>query len=315
MSKTIPITFSSGEGLKLFGILHKPSLKSHNGVGIIFLTAGIKSRVAPHRLYVKMARGFCQNGFQVFRFDPYGMGDSEGEVPERRSEEYFASIQVGKYVEDTISAINWMERECGCSKFILAGLCGGAITALLTARRDHRVAGIISLGIPVLIEGGNENYFKIMSSRALEHHYEGYIKKIFSLNAWLRFITFQSAHRVIFKSLVNKIFPRFFAHRQNKTHKNLQISGGLNPYFFPALKSIVSSKRQIFLIFAEKDRIFWEFEEKIYNPNRNFFDHSKGCIEIHVEKGANHILSFKECYENVFKMSISWLKKHYGNED
>ena len=131
-----PVTFLNRKGCKLFGILHIPP-QPRKDVGIIILSPGIKSRVAPHRLYVKMARRFCEMGFCVLRFDPEGIGDSEGEIEERMSADFYGSVQVGRFVGDTIDAMDWMEKEHGISRFILAGLCGGAITGLLTGALDQ----------------------------------------------------------------------------------------------------------------------------------------------------------------------------------
>ena len=55
---------------------------------IILLNAGIAHRVAPHRLYVNMARRFADMGFTVLRFDFSGVGDSplrQDNLPRARS--------------------------------------------------------------------------------------------------------------------------------------------------------------------------------------------------------------------------------------
>ena len=66
-SKMIPVTFPNKDGLKLFGILHEPVVNKYLEKAIIILSPGIKSRVAPHRLYIKMARKFSEMGFLTVR--------------------------------------------------------------------------------------------------------------------------------------------------------------------------------------------------------------------------------------------------------
>ena len=78
------VTFENKKGEKIFGIVHIPDLTpfGEKKVGINLLDPGIKYRVAPNRLNIKLARRLCQNGYYVLRFDPAGIGDSEGELPQ-----------------------------------------------------------------------------------------------------------------------------------------------------------------------------------------------------------------------------------------
>ncbi len=91
-----PVFFDNRNKLRLFGILHRPE-GAGKDVCIIILSPGIKSRVAPHRLYIKMAESFCEMGYCVLRFDPHGIGDSEGEIEERMSADFYGSVQVGSW--------------------------------------------------------------------------------------------------------------------------------------------------------------------------------------------------------------------------
>ena len=67
-------------GHRLMGILHMPEDRVRRNRGINLLSPGLKNRVAPNRMNVKMARILCEKGFPVLRFDPHGIGDSEGEI-------------------------------------------------------------------------------------------------------------------------------------------------------------------------------------------------------------------------------------------
>ena len=63
----------------------------------------------------------------------------------------YNNIEVGRYVGDTRSAIQWLRKQFGARRFILGGLCGGAITALLAAEREPEVEGLLSLGMTVTL--------------------------------------------------------------------------------------------------------------------------------------------------------------------
>ena len=80
MNKTDAYVFNNKDGLKLFGIYHEPENQVRRDTAILLLSPGVKMRVAPHRLYNKMAEQFVTMGFPVFRFDFYGLGDAEGEI-------------------------------------------------------------------------------------------------------------------------------------------------------------------------------------------------------------------------------------------
>ena len=72
------VTFENANGEKLFGIIHEPLAQARRDVGIILLSPGVKNRVAPHRLYNKMAAAYVSLGFWVFRFDCSWVGRFRG---------------------------------------------------------------------------------------------------------------------------------------------------------------------------------------------------------------------------------------------
>ena len=65
----------------LRGIIHKPKQTSK---GIVILTHGYftSNKLGPERLYVQIARLFAGYGYEFWRFDSYGVGDSDGEFNE-----------------------------------------------------------------------------------------------------------------------------------------------------------------------------------------------------------------------------------------
>ena len=92
-----PVFFPNKNDRMLFGILQQPKNARHDAA-VVFLSPGIKSRVGPHRLYVKMAERFTQMGFAVLRVDPEGLGDSEGEIDADHTADVYTSIQLGRYI-------------------------------------------------------------------------------------------------------------------------------------------------------------------------------------------------------------------------
>ena len=80
-------------------------------------------------------------GFPVLRFNFRGTGLSEGEHDEGRGE-----------VDDVRSALDWLH-EAFDLPIIFAGFSFGAATGLRASCLDPRVAGLISLGTPVSVQG------------------------------------------------------------------------------------------------------------------------------------------------------------------
>ena len=309
-----PVVFTNRSGKNLFGMLHVPP-GDRKDTAIIILSPGIKNRVAPHRLYVKMARRFCELGFQVLRFDPEGLGDSEGEIDEKFTANLYGSIQVGRFIGDTACAMDWMEKEYGISRFILAGLCGGAITGLLTGARDRRVVALLGLGIPVILDSSDIDHSKYITAGELMGLREKYKKKFLNLNAWFRFLTFRSDYRMLFKSFLasgskaasnNK--PRAVSGKIDAKNQ-VQASDNFNALFPAALKGMLSGNRTVLFIFSESDRLFWEYEEKFVRRYPENEQGERSLLTVKVTKEANHIFSFSEWQEDMISVTTFWMDK------
>lgn len=313
MKRQVPVTFSNRKGEQLFGILHRveEGVAAHDAA-VVLLSPGSKSRVAPHRLYVKMARRFAAMGFAVFRFDPEGIGDSEGEISEKLTADFFASVQYGRYVESTLDALDWVNKELGISRFIAGGLCGGAITGLLAAAQDDRIVSLLGLGIPAVSSAITmTDPYRYISKGQLEGLKKGYLQNLLSLKRWWRLLTFQSDYRMISKVLFSSVAKKGANQEVAGTAGNGQDAetSNLNPLFVDGMFAMLESGREMCLIFSENDRLYWEFEEKFRHLHRDRFDSHKDRCEVHVVAGANHIFSFSEWEQDMMSKACRWLEK------
>lgn len=314
VSSLIPVTFPNRDGLRLFGILHQPERPREPGVAILLLSPGVKMRVAPHRMYNKMADRFVAMGYPVLRFDFHGLGDSDGETTEANLADLYAATQVGRYVADTVAAMDWMQRTYGFSRFIAAGLCGGALTGLLTAERDSRITGLLGLSIPVILDGSNVDASQYMTTAQLEGTRDGYLEKLNPLKggawqSWIRLLTFQSDYRMIARSLMKPVLARLRRADAPAAETPLpQPADNTNPHFAPAFRQMVSTSRRVLLIFAEADRLFWEFEAKFMQCHRASIAPYAKWYRVHVTKQANHIFSFGEWQQDMLDECCGWLE-------
>jgi uncharacterized protein len=119
------------EGSILYGVVHDPRSAARRGV--LMVAAGA-SRVGPHRHFVHLARDWAAGGIPVMRFDYQGQGDSEGA----------GAFNFDSLMCDIRSAIDCFTSAVpGVERVVLWGLCEAALNALLYARSDPRVDGLV----------------------------------------------------------------------------------------------------------------------------------------------------------------------------
>jgi len=318
-SNVAPVKILNRNRCHLFGMLHEPEVRRHEQA-ILLLSPGIKSHVAPHRLYVKMANRFCALGFVVLRVDPEGLGDSEGEIDEYLVADVYGSVELGRLVNDTIDVMDWMQLNHGIGSFILSGLCGGAITGLLTGAIDKRVASLLGLGLTCIVSGSKLDPIKYLTKGQLDSLRGKYLRKIADPASIIRLLTFHTDYRLLFKSLVQPLNQRLKRYRSNTKKRSLQgrekesTATNLNPHFPKAFVRFVREKKML-LIFSGADRLYWEFEEKFMSRYHDDVAPFNSKLTIHIVKDANHIFSFSKWQDEMLNTSCAWLTKQYPGQD
>ena len=312
-----PVVLKNRNGNKLFGMLHKPR-EGDREIGIIILSPGIKSRVGPHRLYVKMTDLFTRMGFTVLRADPEGLGDSEGEIDHSVTADVYGSIELGLLVNDTLDMMDWLAHETGLSSFILTGLCGGAISALLASEKDPRVKGILSLGMTCILTSSNIDPAKYITAKQLSGIREKYLKKVFNIDAWKRFLSFKSDYRLLLRSLAQPVLKKLNAASTAPADVAGPVSSdqpttNLNPHFHRSFAGFVQ-KKKLLLIFSEADRLYWEFEEKYLGVYGKEIQPYRQNFQIELVKDANHVFSFTQWQQLMLDLSHRWLEANFISE-
>lgn len=315
MSLVEAVAFSNASGLKLFGTVHRPHAGSDAALpAVVMLSPGVKMRVGPGRLYVPLTEMLTALGYTVLRFDFYGLGDSEGELPERLLPDVYNNIEVGRYVSDTVDAMNWLQRTHGFRRFLLGGLCGGAITALLAAQRDARVQGLLSLGMTVTLASDAATPAKYLTRGQLDSRRQGYYRRLLQPKSWLRLLTFQSEYAVIWRSmkrLVIKDRPPQPV-RKDPPAAGADQRGNANPLFPPAFFAFLDRGGKALMLFSEKDRLQSEYQEKFVEPYADRLGRFLPQIRTHIVPNANHVLSLHEWQREMVTVSRQWLIDCWG---
>lgn len=309
--RVTPVAFPNRDGLRLTGVVHEPDPKAARGVCVLLLSPGIKGRVGPHRLYLKMAAGLVPLGYHVLRFDYHGLGDSEGVLVERVLADVYCGVQSGRYVDDTRAAMDWFGREYGVERFVASGLCGGAISGLLAAAVDDRIQAVWCLGVPVTFDGGQENWGKYLTRGQLDDLKGAYLRKIASPRAWGRFFSGRSSYEVIWK-----IVRRMLGRGTPAASPPAQGPGpdapppdNANPKFAASFFAVVESGRPVLLVFSGGDRLGWEFDEKFAARHGERLAALQDRFEVFTIEGANHILSDRRWVEQMLDHSVDWLER------
>jgi pimeloyl-ACP methyl ester carboxylesterase len=300
------ISFANKHGQILRGLLHEPSGEAI-GVCILLLSPGIKGRVGPHRLYLKIAERLTPLGFHVLRFDYHGLGDSDGEISEVALADMYNTVHGGRYVGDTISAMDWMQSESGIRRFIGSGLCGGSISALLTAAEDARIECLLGIGLPTALDGGPENWGKSLTSGQLQELRGSYLRKLLDARSWLRLLTGKTNYSVLWRSLRPKPAAPAPIPKDVVAHP----ADNANPRFAPAFRQVLESNRPMLLIFSGNDRLHHEFEEKFEARHSDLASQRGSLYQTVVIPQANHVLSDSESVTALLDHAERWLLQRY----
>jgi uncharacterized protein len=307
------VSFKNAQGLTLFGSLHSPkSPKAHLPL-VVLLSPGVKMRVGPGRLYVPLTDMLVLLGHRVLRFDFYGLGDSEGDLTETLLADVYNNIEVGRYVDDTLAALDWAQKRLGSKRFLLGGLCGGALTGILVAERDSRVEGLLSLGMTVTLASNAARPGQYLTRAQLDDRRGRYLRKMLSPTAWVRFFSFRSEYDVIWKAM-KRVFVKdkpVAAAPVPAADAPIEQRGNANPLFPKAYFAFLRRGGKALMLFSEKDRLGSEYQEKFCEPYAAQLQPYLPQIEQHVIPEANHVLSFREWQVKMLDLSRGWITRLY----
>jgi len=213
-------------------------------------------------------------------------------------------IEVGRYVDDTLCAIDWLANSHGFTRFMLGGLCGGAITALLAAERDTRVESLLSLGMNITLASNAATPAKYLTRAQLDSRRQKYFRRLMEPKSWWRFLTFQSEYGVIWRSMKRLIVKEKPAAQAPPPEEQ---RGNANPLFPPAYFAFLARGGRALMIFSEKDRLQSEYEEKFVAFHGQQLARYRSQIQQHVIPNANHVLTFHEWQREMLEHCRTWL--------
>ncbi len=125
----------------LFGILANPESSTVPDLALVVLCEPTPAGMSGQNAVIpRLARSSTTAGLVSFRFDYRGVAASEGPPPSMRRDRPF--------VDEVEAAMDWLGAR-GVRRFVLAGSCFGAMTALATAAARADVCGVALLSCPI----------------------------------------------------------------------------------------------------------------------------------------------------------------------
>ena len=138
------VYFFNSRGEKLTGLLFLG-----NGQYSLIICHGFRGSKEGGGRAINLAKKAQHLGFTTLCFDFSGTGESQGE---------FASITLGKQVDDLKSAVDFLFGRT-LQPIILLGRSFGGTTAIIQASQDNRIKGLLTWAAPCLLE---ETFRKIL---------------------------------------------------------------------------------------------------------------------------------------------------------
>lgn len=127
------LTFGDGG----FGIL-TPARSPARGAVVVLFNAGLIHRPGPLRMHVDLARRLAASGFDVFRFDLPGVGDTG---------------MKGAAQAMAVQALDALAARTGADSFLVGGICSAADLGWRMATLDERIRGLVLVD-PMAVRGG-----------------------------------------------------------------------------------------------------------------------------------------------------------------
>lgn len=126
-----------GADERVVGIVTLPAAPRQNMPAFLLMNAGVVHRIGPHRINVKLARQLASDGIASLRIDLSGLGDSPASnEPQHGGQQALRDLRLG---------MAYLEQTQGVRRFVVFGICSGAVNGYRLALDDDRVSGLFML--------------------------------------------------------------------------------------------------------------------------------------------------------------------------
>lgn len=313
------VDFRAPDGSNLVGILSLPPADVPAQKALLILShSGLVHKAGSHRGQHNLAQYFASRGYPVFRFDPVGFGDSDGVTSEHINQDLFASIESGRFVSSYTGAFDYLAGRFKDHRWIVSGVCGGAISSLLGgAENRHPIAGYALISCPVVLDGSHFDYSRREPPQMAVKMLRMYASKAFRPKAIWRFLTFQSDYKLIWKmvrTMVLRTVDKLF--RRKKPNVDVAKEAvaapakavekprvALSARFVKATREAMQQSKMLF-IYGNNDGFLWEFTDLYAAAHLSA---AKRDEVLRVVEHSNHMFQWTEWQQQAFAIIQDWL--------
>lgn len=318
------------EGRTLSGVLNLPEAEGRPKIGVIFANAGARGRLGNTFQYPYYADALAAHGWASLRFDPHGVGDSEGRIEAHETLAFLRTLQDGRFVDDLVAAIQLFKERVNPERIILWGVCGGAITSLIAAGRSDLVDGAVLLALPVFRDkvGDSPQTDAIPAGYAWDYLVTAYSKKMLDPKNWLRLLRGESELDTIRDYSLAVIKGQLGRVREPLSKLKHRLRGSppppkevlhpavahprLNPQVLPSLDALTARRVPLLVVFGEQDALRWHWEDHVKKP---YWADNPGYAELfeeHQLPDCNHLFTLRRWQTQTLDLAQPWLRRHFG---
>ncbi len=227
-----------GQRASLVGVLtYGANVAPDSQACVLILNSGVIRKVGPARLSVVTARRLAEAGFDVFRFDFAGVGDSPA-----RSDGQSLGDGVVLDVQETM---DYLEKTFGYRQFVVVGLCSGADNGMRAAEVDDRIVGLAML------------------DPTIDRTPRWYVHRVWSLvSSWPFVRSIITLQHPRLKALFSRGKDNAAAGEKPELY---QVAYGDRASIAKCLRTLVARQTELYVAFTGS----WSF---IYNYDRQFYD-------------------------------------------
>ncbi len=325
------LTFRNHEGKLIVGMYYTPEFDSAHSTAVVIPVNSVKYRVGSFRYHYILANLLAKHGYPVFCFDPSNVGDSEGAFDHERIETTLIEIEKGAHVDESIQAMDVLQERFGIRRFLLFGLCGGAITSAMAAANDERVVGAVLLGIPILHGHDpdkknqvdhNKEKGGVSSDRKAKNILRRKAVALLDVEAWKKLLrggyndgtelreVYHSVLRLAAKGLEWKTKTTRVGSLVRLCAEPLSNHDQYNLKLQESLMKIWDRETKLLFVFGSLDPVTGMFEDEFLQPANKKAPMIKNLYEYFVIENGNHIFSATDSQEQLTDIVVNWIKRY-----
>ena len=246
-----------------------------SNMAVICITAGILHHVGPHRMHVLFARELAKRGICTLRFDLSGIGDSAV-----RNDDLLAHEVPAREINEAMHALE----KRGFTRFILFGICSGAVDALKAAAGNPKISGLILLNSP-----SDEGNLKREPKLAAQFYLK---KSLRNLGAWKNFFTGRVRYRALFHTFLSVI--------KHKLNSEVKKSVPYVDLLRESLRPYLQQGTSVISVMSDRNAQFYEMHKDAYDEMQS------ARYKILVYKNSDHLFTSLAVQQDVIEQLCRW---------